>query len=121
MQKIDSLYDENKKNLEESNGQIIVPAGYVDVPADGWCFYHAIAQALGKPREVERIHDSIINEIVNNPYRYKDFVPECDGGLDAYVCSHAETGVNTWADGIIPQAAAAALGVQITINRFDIE
>lgn len=110
--------------LSVSNKLPTVPQGYVDVPGDGLCFYHAVAQQLGgNLYGALELQQMAINEVVNHLDRYEGFVAQGDGlnGLLNYHLQRQESEKGGWADNIMVQALANALGRIIEVQLFDLQ
>jgi hypothetical protein len=99
----------------------LVPDGYVDVRGDGLCFFHAIAvQLSGKNLTGKKLQQMAIDEVLNHPDRYGDFA---HGGLEALLNYHLqrqESIKGGWADNIMMQALANALGYVVEVQLFDL-
>jgi hypothetical protein len=96
---------------EVKSVHINIPEGYVDVPGDGLCFYHAVARQLGVPDSGEKLQQMAINEVMNNIGIYNEFIPQ-HGGVEGFFNYHLqrqESNAGGWADNIMIQALANAL------------
>ena len=49
---------------------------HVMVPGDGWCLFHAVAICLGRKDEGPLILKEVIEEMINNPGLYLDFMED---------------------------------------------
>jgi ankyrin repeat protein len=98
-----------------------VPVGYVDVPGDGLCFFHAVAaQLLGK-LSAQQLQQMAIDEVLNHPGRYGEFA---HGGLEAFLNYHLqrqESVKGGWADNVMMQALANAIGYVVEVQLFDLQ
>lgn len=109
-----------------------VPDGFVDVDADGHCFYHAIARQINNAISSDAIHQLGIQYLTDNPDISAQFLvgltdlsgetPSAATGDEAeahnaYIEAHR--GPHTWADHLMIQAVSAALNVVIEIYMFN--
>lgn len=112
--------------------EIIIPEGYDNVDGDGLCFYHAVARQLGvvesndseedKERAAKILQEIAINEVLDHPDLYEDFVVAHGGGLEGllnYHLQHQESGEGGWAENIMIRALANQLEHVIEIQLFD--
>jgi Ran GTPase-activating protein (RanGAP) involved in mRNA processing and transport len=108
--------------IKALSNRLEVPQGYVDVPGDGLCFYHAISRQLGSNGYTAiELQQMSINEIINHLDRYEGFAAQYGGGLDGFLNYHLqrqESEKGGWADNIMIQALANALERVIEIQLF---
>jgi hypothetical protein len=120
------------KSIAEPD-KLASPQGYEDVPGDGLCFYHAIARQLdvvgsndsleNQQRVAKALQELAINEILNNLSIYEAFIAQ-HGGLNGFLNYHLQrqnSNEGGWADNIMIQALANALGHRIEIQLFNLQ
>jgi hypothetical protein len=109
--------------IKALSNKLETPQGYVDVPGDGLCFYHAIASQLGSNSySALELQQMAINEIINHLDRYEGFAAQYGGGLDGFLNYHLQrqdSEKGGWADNIMIQALANALERVIEVQLFD--
>lgn len=92
-----------------------------DVPGDGNCFFHAIADQLVRqgysslPHEELRIHAASF--MVEHQSEYREILDALEGGSETYMHSMFSDGI--WADEPIINALARALNLTIVVVRSD--
>jgi len=88
----------------------------MDVPADGNCFYHAIAAGLTNHGfsniNYLNVREFAINYIMGNSDSFLEFVP--DGEIDNYIDTHSRQG--EWADNLMIQAVSSLANINIYIH-----
>jgi hypothetical protein len=100
-----------------SGDGIIVPEGYVDVPGDGHCFYHAMVQQI-PGLEAGEVHQMAVNEILAHPERYNGF-GDINQLMD-YQLRRVDGEDGAWADHVMIQAAVNAVGRPVHIEIFNL-
>lgn len=116
-----------------------IPDGYRDVPADGWCFYHAVLENYHGDEDygASTLHEEAINHILSNIYTYMGFFTELVPNASAlsptevvnqyfnYQMRHADTAHDgakesgAWADNLMIQAVANVLDRNIEVRSFE--
>lgn len=121
----------------ESKYTGLIPTGFHDVEADGYCFYHAIADQLvlngHTPMQSAELHQLAIDYMFNHPndlvaFLVSDQAPSnvqalaqkgCHNeAVNAYADYQLSTN-NIWADGFMVYAMSNALGTIIQVHMFD--
>lgn len=84
-----------------------------NVAGDGNCLFHAVARQLGDLTHQE-LRSLAVNYIIEHPRDFDEFMVE---NISSYIDSMSKEG--TWADNLVIQALANALGININIFRAD--
>jgi len=104
------------------HGEIQIPGGYIDVPGDGLCFYHAVARQLGADLYTgQELQQMAIDEVLNHPNHYGAFAVGDLNGLLNYHLQRQENTKGGWADNIMMQALANAIGYVVEVQLFDLQ
>lgn len=115
---------------------ITIPDGYIDVPHDGYCFYHAVAAQISSSNA--DLHESAINmqqnaiqHILENMelYRYAIGWMNVPGlnlsqmdpidAMNAYLEYQSNLGIKAWADNIMIQAVSNYYSAYINVHMFN--
>lgn len=124
---------ESFTSYNPNHPELTVPAGFIDVPRDGSCFYSAVAQQLDDDDNTAVALQNIsINEILSNTENYKPFIvgmhpsyanmtplEALEAYLNYHLGSRAQT-ENPWADHVMIHATANAIGRNIMVQMFDV-
>lgn len=121
-EKMKASFDLWLKSKMSSSEQLALlnPEGFsiVEVPSDGNCLFHAVADQLnkiGRPAvSAAQLRERAINHMLQHWHHYSAF---CGDNGDSYIAEMIENGA--WADHPIIQATAEMLRVNITIHRTD--
>lgn len=127
---IKELLNKAFSSHSDENEDIIIPHGFSDVPGDGLCFYHAIAHQLNNNYTAHDLQNMAIDHILKNPAYYKEFINGLGipgitdqmtslEAIETYINYHL--GSNSWADHLMIQALANALGMSINVHMFNVD